>query len=56
MFALAAAVVALLAILDVGHAEWMWWWLLLIALHFAFGWGLPFVGGPPPWDRTPRRR
>lgn len=41
MFALAAAVVAVLALLDVGHAEWMWWWLLFIALHFAFGWGVP---------------
>jgi hypothetical protein len=42
MFALAAAVVALLAILDVAtKADLLWWWLGLIALHFAFGWSLP---------------
>lgn len=52
MFALAAAVVALLAILDVGNAEWMWWWLLLIALHFAFGLGI----GWPAWGRRRRNQ
>lgn len=51
MFALAAAVVALLAILDVAEdAELLWWFLGFLALHFAFGWGLPF--GPPPWSRN----
>lgn len=44
VFALAAAVVALLAILDVAEgAELLWWWLGFIALHFAFGWALPLV-------------
>lgn len=46
MFALAAAIVALLALLGVGE-DMMWWWLMFIAFHFAFGWGLPIPG--PPW-------
>lgn len=49
MFALAAAIVALLALLGVGVENLMWWWLLFIALHFAFGWGLPIPG--PRWGR-----
>lgn len=50
MFALAAAIVALLAILEVANADkLLWWWLMFIALHFAFGWGLPIPG--PPWGR-----
>jgi hypothetical protein len=50
MFALAAAVVALLAILDVAtKADLLWWWLGFMALQFAFGWGLPF--GAPTWGR-----
>lgn len=39
MFALAAAVVAILACFGVGSQQLMLWiWLGLIALHFAFGW------------------
>jgi hypothetical protein len=50
MFALAAAVVAILAILtDISRADLLWWWLGFIALQFAFGWGLPFAG--PSWGR-----
>jgi hypothetical protein len=53
MFALAAAVVAALFLLDViTNAETaLWLWLLFIALQFAFGWGLPI--GQPAW--TSRR-
>lgn len=44
VFALCAAVVALLAILNIASgAELLWWWLGFIALHFAFGWPLPPV-------------
>lgn len=50
MFALAAAIVALLALLDVGNdRDLTWWWLMFIAAHFAFGWGLPIPG--PPWGQ-----
>lgn len=43
MFALAAAVVALLAILDVAtKADLLWWWLGFIALHLAFSIGIPW--------------
>lgn len=42
VFALCAAGVALLAILDIAEgAELLWWWLGFIALHFAVGWSLP---------------
>lgn len=42
MFAIAAAVVALLALLGIGGHEFMMWlWLGFIALHFAFGPVLP---------------
>jgi hypothetical protein len=50
VFALAAAVVALLAILDLAEgAELLWWWLGFIALHFATGWATPVV--VVPWRR-----
>jgi hypothetical protein len=49
VFALAAAVVAALAILDLAEgAELLWWWLGFIALHFATGWATPVV---VPWRR-----
>ena len=48
MFALAAAVVAILALFDVGtQTTMLWFWLCFIALHFAFGWW-PFAGNPLP--------
>jgi hypothetical protein len=44
VFALCAAVVAALAILDVVEgAELLWWWLGFVALHFATGWSVPLV-------------
>jgi hypothetical protein len=47
VFAFCAAVVALLAILDVAEdAELLWWWLGFIALHFAVGWTLPLLTLP----------
>lgn len=50
MFALAAAVVALLAILEaVDSNKLMWWWLMFIALHFFYPWGPPLPG--PRWGR-----
>jgi hypothetical protein len=44
VFALAAAVVALLAILDVAEgSEVLWWYGLFIALHLGSGWAVPLV-------------
>lgn len=50
MFAIAAAIVALLAIVGVGSQELMLWiWLGFIALHFAFGslWTVIHRNPPP---------
>jgi hypothetical protein len=39
MFALAAAIVAVLALFGIASFQFMlWFWLGFIALHFAFGW------------------
>lgn len=52
MFALAAAVVAVLALFGISSFQIMlWWWLLFVALHFAFGW--LFI--PQPWARQPQQ-
>jgi len=46
MFAIAAAVIAVLAIFGVGtQTTMLWCWLGFMALHFAFGW-FP-LSGPP---------
>jgi hypothetical protein len=50
MFALIAAIVAVLAMFGVGAFHFMLWlFLALIALHYAFGWG-PIN---QPWTRQP---
>ena len=47
MFALLAAIVAVLALFSVGTTQVMlWFWLGFIALHFAFGWW-PITWPPP---------
>jgi len=39
MFALAAAVVGVLALFGIGtQTQMLWFWLIFVALHFAFGW------------------
>jgi hypothetical protein len=48
VFALAAAIVAVLALFGIASFQFMlWFWLGFIALHFAFGWG-PIA---QPWTR-----
>lgn len=46
VFAFCAAVVAFLRLVDVLGTDWLVWWLMFIALHFAFGWALPFLQVP----------
>jgi hypothetical protein len=54
MYALVAAILMFLSILGViPYQLALKWWLLLVALQFAFGWW-PFPIGPPTWRRHPR--
>lgn len=48
MFALCATIVCVLALFGISTFQVMlWWWLLFVALHYAFGW--LFI--PQPWTR-----